>query len=84
MVATLNVIMSCENLGLEEPFQGTCFGHAMLKACQYDTTNNKVSMASMTSLSKLFTQTFRRLEKLGKGWLEWTRCVLMWVCNHEN
>ncbi len=39
MVATLNVIVSCENLGLEEPFKGTC-----LKACQYDTTNNKVSM----------------------------------------
>lgn len=44
MVATVNVIVSCENLGLEEPFQSTCFGHAMLKACQYDTTNNKVSM----------------------------------------
>jgi hypothetical protein len=46
MVATLNVIVSCENLGLEEPFQGTCFGHNMLKACQYDTTNNKVFMGS--------------------------------------
>lgn len=44
MVAILNVIVSCESLGLKEPFQGTCFGHAMLKACQYDTTNNKVSM----------------------------------------
>lgn len=44
MVATLNVIVSCENLGLEESFRGTCFGRAMLKACQYDTTNNKVSM----------------------------------------
>lgn len=44
MVATVNVIVSCENLGLEEPFQSTCFGHAMLKACQYDITNNKVSM----------------------------------------
>jgi hypothetical protein len=44
MVATSNVIVSCENLGLDEPFQGTFFVHAMLKACQCDTTNNKNSM----------------------------------------
>ncbi len=29
-------------LGLEESFQGTCFGHAFSKTCQYATTNGKV------------------------------------------
>jgi hypothetical protein len=27
-------VVSCDNLGLKEPFQGTYFGHAMLKVCQ--------------------------------------------------
>ncbi len=29
-------------LGLEEFFQGTCFGHAFSKVCQYATTKKKV------------------------------------------
>jgi len=29
-------------LGLEEIFQGTCFGHAFSKACQYATTKEKI------------------------------------------
>ncbi len=33
---------SCESFGLEESFQGTCFGHAMSKACQYGTIDDKV------------------------------------------
>jgi len=34
--------MSYENLGLEESFQGTCFGHAFSKASQYNTMEEKV------------------------------------------
>jgi hypothetical protein len=29
-------------LGLEENFQGTCFGHAFSKVCQYATIEEKV------------------------------------------
>ncbi len=34
--------MNCEILGMEESFQGTCFGHAFSKACQYETIEKKV------------------------------------------
>jgi hypothetical protein len=42
MSTTLKSIVSCDILGLEESFQGTCFGHAFSKACQYATTKEKV------------------------------------------
>jgi len=32
MTSALKFIMNCESLGLEESFQGTCFGHAFSKA----------------------------------------------------
>ncbi len=38
----LKSIIKCETLGLEESFQGTCFGHVFSKACQYATIDNKV------------------------------------------
>jgi hypothetical protein len=33
MTTTLKFVVNCDNLGLEEPFQGTYFGHTMSKAC---------------------------------------------------
>jgi hypothetical protein len=41
MTTILKSIVSCDMLGLEEIFQGTCFGHAFSKACQYATTKEK-------------------------------------------
>lgn len=41
MTITLKVVCY-ESLGLEDPFQGTCFGHTMPKACKYNTTKDKV------------------------------------------
>ncbi len=38
----LKPIDKCETLGLEENFQGTCFGHVFSKVCQYATTNDKI------------------------------------------
>jgi hypothetical protein len=38
MTTTLKFIVNYEVLGMEESFQGTCFGHAFSKACQYGTT----------------------------------------------
>ncbi len=37
MIIALKSIVSCDMLGLEESFQGNCFGHAFYKACQYAT-----------------------------------------------
>jgi hypothetical protein len=33
MTIALKFIMKYEALGLDENFQGTCFGHAFVKAC---------------------------------------------------
>jgi hypothetical protein len=35
-------VVKCEVLGLDESFQGVCFGHTFSKAYQYATTNEKV------------------------------------------
>jgi hypothetical protein len=37
----LNFVVKCENFGLEESFQGTCFGHIFSKACQYATIDER-------------------------------------------
>ncbi len=44
MITILKLVVSCENLNLEEAFQGTCFGHTMSNACQYGTMDDKVSI----------------------------------------
>ncbi len=41
MIVELKSMVNCEILGLDESFQGTCFGHAFSKACQYGTTNER-------------------------------------------
>jgi hypothetical protein len=37
MITILKFVVDCEVFGVEESFQGTCFGHAFSKACQYGT-----------------------------------------------
>jgi hypothetical protein len=39
MTIIVKSILSCDVLGLEKKIQGTYFGHAFLKTCQYATTN---------------------------------------------
>jgi hypothetical protein len=45
MITTLKSIVSCDVLGLKESFQGTCFGHAFSKMCQYVIIDTKVCEA---------------------------------------
>ncbi len=42
MIDVLTIFLSCDILGLEENYQGICFGHAFSKACQYATMDEKV------------------------------------------
>jgi hypothetical protein len=44
MTSAFKFVMKCEALGLEESFQGTCFGHVFSKAYQYATNDEKVCM----------------------------------------
>jgi len=40
---TLRFVVTCEALKLDVPFDGSYFGHAMNKAAQYATTDEKVA-----------------------------------------
>jgi hypothetical protein len=42
MTLALRFVVSYDILGLEENFNGSCFGHAFSKSCQYGTTEKKV------------------------------------------
>jgi hypothetical protein len=44
MVISLKSLILCEVLDLKSPFDSACFGHAMNKATQYDTNDDKISM----------------------------------------
>jgi hypothetical protein len=43
MITILKFVVNCEVFGMEESFQGTCFGHAFFKACQCGIAKGKVS-----------------------------------------
>jgi hypothetical protein len=42
MTSTLKFVVNCDVLGLIKSFQGSYFGHAFSKACQYDSIDEKV------------------------------------------
>jgi hypothetical protein len=42
MTSVLKYVVNCESFGIKESFQGTCFGHAFSKACQYGAAEEKV------------------------------------------
>ncbi len=42
-VKALKVVVSCGHLNTIEPFDGYSFGHALLKVCQYATSDDKVA-----------------------------------------
>ena len=42
LAAVLNFVVTCKPLGMIMPYDNTCFGHAISKACQYVTMDEKV------------------------------------------
>jgi hypothetical protein len=42
MTFAWKIVGNCDILGLEESYQGTCFGHAFSKVYQYVIANEKV------------------------------------------
>jgi hypothetical protein len=42
MTTTLKFVINCEVLGLEENFDGICFGHAFFKTYQYVIAKERV------------------------------------------
>jgi hypothetical protein len=48
-------VVKCETLGLEESFQGTCFGHVFSKAYQY-ATNDEIFCIGLKYICIKFAQ----------------------------
>jgi len=57
MTTTLKIVVNYESFGLEESFQGTCFGHDFSKACQYGTIKEKVCK-NLKYISIKYVQTY--------------------------
>jgi hypothetical protein len=62
---------------MEESFQGTCFGHAFSKACQYGTTEKKICKNLRHISIKLAQSDLQKCitwpKKSTKGKQEWTK-----------
>ncbi len=54
MMITLKIGVSYDILSLEESYQGTCFGHAFLKAYQYATGPITLLEAARAALDHYF------------------------------
>ncbi len=82
MTIALKSMVNCEGLGLEEIFQGTCFGHAnieqQMRRCLFVCINYQSNFTKPISKNAL-----HGLKNLGKGTKSGPRCVWMWVCIHR-
>jgi hypothetical protein len=65
LTTTLKLIVSCDMLGLEESFQGICFGHASSKACQYVTTEEKVCK-DLRCVKQIYSKRFVKMHNFAK------------------
>jgi hypothetical protein len=43
MTNVLKLIVTCEEMRMQVPFEHVCFAHALFKACQFSTSNEKIS-----------------------------------------
>jgi len=80
MTIVLKFVVNYEVLGLEESFQGTCFGHAFSKAYQYGTAKEKVCKnlkhISIKSTKFNLQKCITWPKKFGKGRHEWTKACI--------
>jgi hypothetical protein len=81
MIGVLKYVVNFESLGLEESFQGTCFGHVFSKACQYGIAKKKKVCRNLKYVSIKSTQIYLQKciiwpKKSRKGIHEWNKaCV---------
>jgi hypothetical protein len=77
MTIILKFVVKCEVFGLNESFQGVCFGHVFSKACQYVIINEKVCMNLKFILIKFVQSNLQKciiwLQKSGKGRQKWNK-----------
>ncbi len=80
MTIALKLIVNCEAWGVMENFQGTYFGHAFFKACQYAIVKEIISKGliyvSIKSTQTYLQKSITWLQILGKRRYEWMKaCV---------
>ena len=76
----LSSVVSCDVLGLNEPYSGTCFGHVMSKVCKYNTNLDTICSSmkhvslknAQSTLQKIITWT----KNNGKGRQEWEKTCI--------
>jgi hypothetical protein len=66
MASAFKSIVWCEVLSLDESFQGTCFGHAFLKACKYVIIDEKVYKNLRFCFKKVCLVIFAKMYNLVK------------------
>jgi hypothetical protein len=78
--SAMNSIISCNSMGLLEPIDGLCFGHALSKVCQYATTNKNMftnlSYTSIKRCSKCHLEMYYMTQKMGKGCQAWDKACM--------
>jgi hypothetical protein len=71
----MTFVVSCEALGLQTLFVGSCWGHAMLKCVQYAIDDLKVSIGltfvSIKETQSILQKPITWTKKSGKGWQKW-------------
>ena len=80
MTQALKTVVTCEALEVVELFEGVCFGHAMNKACQYATTDDKVweglQPASIKSAQSAIRACIAWPKNSGKASQEWAKAYI--------
>ncbi len=82
MTTTQKSMVNYEVLGMEESFQGTCFGHAFFKACQYGIAEEFIYKNLKHIYFKLGQFNFQKCitwpKQFGKGRYEWIKaCIIL-------
>ena len=76
----LQLTVSCDILGLANPFSSACFGHIMSKVCQYATNDEQMCKGmkevSLKNAHKSLQSCITWTKKLGKGRQEWDKACI--------
>jgi hypothetical protein len=83
MTIVLKYVVKCEVCGLDESFQGSCFGHIFSKACQYVITDKNICNNLKFVLIKFAQSDLQKCitwpKFFGKGRQEWNK-----ACSKSN
>lgn len=75
-------MVNYDNLGLEEAFQGTCFGHVVSKACQYAFKMTRCILTFIWSVNQTCSKLLQMylIEEIKKKNIESeTKHLFMWI-----